>query len=213
MTGKDLAGVYEFSFMAINRNLNDLAHEDSVHIPDPGGNCINWVLGHIISARGMVLLLTGGGTPVFSEAEAAVRRPISNAKIEGTMNKVTNVDISSPPMTARPRGACIALPRSRANAIGAMPTDMAQAVIKMGRRRCSAPARAASGTSLPSCHSFAMNVTNMTELDTETPTHMIAPMKDSVVKVVRVTQSATTTPARTAGTDATAVKASRGAWK
>jgi uncharacterized damage-inducible protein DinB len=72
MTGNDLATMYEFSFMAINRNLAELSHEDSVFIPEPAGNCINWVLGHIISARGMMLLVTGAGAPVFSEAEAAV---------------------------------------------------------------------------------------------------------------------------------------------
>jgi len=72
MTGNDLASMYEFSYMAMNRNLADLRHEDSVFIPEPGGNCINWVLGHIISARGMMLLLTGAGTPILSEAEAAV---------------------------------------------------------------------------------------------------------------------------------------------
>ncbi len=72
MTGNDLASMYEFSYFAINRNLNDLTHEDSVFIPEPSGNCINWVLGHVISARGMMLLLTGAGAPLFSEAEAAV---------------------------------------------------------------------------------------------------------------------------------------------
>ena len=40
--------MYEFSYMAINRNLDDLTHEDSVFIPEPAGNCINWVLGHIV---------------------------------------------------------------------------------------------------------------------------------------------------------------------
>ena len=72
MTGNDLASTYEFSYMVLSRNLAELSHEDSVFIPEPGGNCINWVLGHIISARGMMLLLTGAGTPVLSEAEAAV---------------------------------------------------------------------------------------------------------------------------------------------
>jgi hypothetical protein len=42
---------------------------------------------------------------------------------------------------------------------------------------------------------------------------MIAPMNDSMFKVVRVTHRASTTPQSTAGTDATAVRASRGAWK
>jgi len=72
MTGNDLASMYEFSYMAINRNLTDLSHEDSVFIPEPSGNCINWVLGHIISARGMMLLLTGAGGPIFSAEEATV---------------------------------------------------------------------------------------------------------------------------------------------
>ena len=71
MIGNDLASMYEFSYLAINRNLSDLTQEDSVFIPEPSGNCINWVLGHIVSARGMMLLLTGGGTPLFSADEAA----------------------------------------------------------------------------------------------------------------------------------------------
>ncbi len=71
------------------------------------------------------------------------------AKTDGTMNSVTNVDTTSPPITARPKGASISLPCSSASAIGTMPTVMAQAVIRIGRSRSWAPARAASGTSLP----------------------------------------------------------------
>jgi hypothetical protein len=83
MTGNDLATLYQFSYMAINRNLTDLTHQDSLHIPEPSGNCIDWVLGHIISARGMMLLLTGGGAPVLSEAEAAVFARGSAALVAG----------------------------------------------------------------------------------------------------------------------------------
>lgn len=72
MTGNDLANLYEFSYMALNRNLADLSHDDSIFIPEPSGNCINWVVGHIVTARGMMLLLTGVGAPIFSEVEAAV---------------------------------------------------------------------------------------------------------------------------------------------
>ena len=53
----------------------------------------------------------------------------------------------------------------------------------------------------------------MIALETATPTAMIAPMNDSIFSVVRVIQSASTTPARTAGTDATAETASMGDWK
>jgi len=51
----------------------------------------------------------------------------------------------------------------------------------------------------------------MIALETATPTAMIAPMNDSMFKVVFVIQRASTTPQSTAGTDATAVTASRGA--
>ena len=48
----------------------------------------------------------------------------------------------------------------------------------------------------------------MIALETATPTAMIAPMNDSMFSVVRVIQSASTTPERTAGTEATAETAS-----
>ena len=66
MTGHDLASMYEFSYFAINRNLKEVTHTDSIFIPEPSGNCINWLLDHIVSARGMMLLLTGAGASLFS---------------------------------------------------------------------------------------------------------------------------------------------------
>ena len=58
---------------------------------------------------------------------------------DGNTRSVANVYITSPPITARPSGACIWLPRSRANAIGTIPTVIAQAVIRIGRKRCRPP--------------------------------------------------------------------------
>ncbi len=84
------------------------------------------------------------GRPDRSTASWAVLRPITSAKIEGTTSKVATVDITRPPITARPSGACIWLPRSSARAIGTMPTVIAQAVIRIGRRRSLAPTIAAS---------------------------------------------------------------------
>jgi len=74
MTGNDLVNVYEFSFGAINRNLEGVSHEDSVHIPQPAGNCINWVLGHIVTARGTVLTLAGGAPVLSGDSAAHYRR-------------------------------------------------------------------------------------------------------------------------------------------
>ena len=80
---------------------------------------------------------------------AATFLPITTAKIDGTNSRVANVDITSPPITARPSGACIWLPRSRASAIGTMPTVIAHAVIKIGRSRSLAPIMAASVDGFP----------------------------------------------------------------
>ncbi len=40
-------------------NLNGLSHEDSLVQPRPGGNCLNWVLGHLLSVYDGVLPLLG----------------------------------------------------------------------------------------------------------------------------------------------------------
>jgi hypothetical protein len=65
MTGSDLAWVFEFSYSMINRNLQDLSQADTLLQPDNGGNCINWVLGHIVVARNGILVLAGAA-PVGS---------------------------------------------------------------------------------------------------------------------------------------------------
>ena len=89
-------------------------------------------------------------------------------------------------MTARPSGACIWLPFSRASAIGTMPTVMAQAVIKIGRSRSLAPRIADWVDEVPFFQCSSMKVTSMTEFDTETPRHMIEPMNDSMLSEVFV---------------------------
>jgi DinB family protein len=64
MTGSDLMSLYEFSYGALNCNLDGVSNEESLLIPQPAGNCINWVLGHIVSARGIVLCLASGDNPL-----------------------------------------------------------------------------------------------------------------------------------------------------
>jgi len=74
MTGKDLARMYEFSYAALNRNLQDLNHEDTVVLPDGGGNCLNWVLGHVVTARRTVLMLAGATPTLAGEGMAVYHR-------------------------------------------------------------------------------------------------------------------------------------------
>ena len=68
-----------------------------------------------------------------------------------------------------------------------MPIVMAQAVIRIGRSRSPAPVMAASVEDAPPFQCSSMNVTSMTEFDTETPRHMIEPMNDSMFSEVPVT--------------------------
>ena len=67
-----------------------------------------------------------------------------------------------------------------------MPTVIAQAVIRIGRSRSPAPTMAASVEDVPVFQCSFMNVTSMTEFDTETPRHMIEPMNDSMLSEVLV---------------------------
>jgi hypothetical protein len=70
MNANDLARMYEISYGAINRNLEDVTHEESLVRP-PAGNCLNWVLGHIVIYRGTMLKIIDR-RPVFEGEHAAL---------------------------------------------------------------------------------------------------------------------------------------------
>ena len=65
------------------------------------------------------------------------------ANMAGTIKSVAKVETSRPPITARPSGAVMPLPSSRARAMGTVPRTIALAVMRMGRRRSRAPSMAA----------------------------------------------------------------------
>ncbi len=54
-----LSKMFEINYGALFRNLEGITHEESLVHPDPAGNCINWVLGHIVATRNRLLLLVG----------------------------------------------------------------------------------------------------------------------------------------------------------
>jgi uncharacterized damage-inducible protein DinB len=41
------------------RNVDGITHEESLHQPEPGGNCLNWVLGHLVSTYDVALPILG----------------------------------------------------------------------------------------------------------------------------------------------------------
>ncbi|MCG8459271.1 MAG: DinB family protein [Holophagales bacterium] len=43
----------------LRSNLEGLTHDDSMAQPRPAGNCINWILGHVVGARDLIAELIG----------------------------------------------------------------------------------------------------------------------------------------------------------
>src|SRR5262245_8804682 len=54
----------------VKANVGGITHEESLKQPAPAGNCINWVLGHLVATRSDFLRGIGG-EPVWGAAECA----------------------------------------------------------------------------------------------------------------------------------------------
>ena len=59
MNSKALAVQFQFTHLVFKRNVQDVSHEESMTLPQPGGNCLNWVAGHITATRDHLLGLLG----------------------------------------------------------------------------------------------------------------------------------------------------------
>ncbi len=70
MNGESLEVLFGANFHAIQVNLNGLTHEDSLVQPQPAGNCLNWVLGHIVGYRNEILQMLGK-EPIWTDEERA----------------------------------------------------------------------------------------------------------------------------------------------
>ena len=58
MDGATLKAQHGLTSYVIQKNVEGISHEESLKQP-PAGNCANWVLGHIVSARNTALGLVG----------------------------------------------------------------------------------------------------------------------------------------------------------
>ena len=70
MNGSTLQKLYNLNLMVIEKNLEGITPEQCFHQPHPGGNCINWVLGHIVATRNPIMKLIGE-EPLWDEKAAA----------------------------------------------------------------------------------------------------------------------------------------------
>jgi len=69
MNPETLAKLFELNKFCIKKNTEGLTHADSLVQPQSSGNCFNWVLGHIVSTRNLILNLLGE-LPIWTEREA-----------------------------------------------------------------------------------------------------------------------------------------------
>jgi hypothetical protein len=70
MDGQAIAKIFEFSHMTLTRNLEGITHEESLRAPEPRGNSLNWVLGHLLYHRNVVMTLLNR-PPVWDPEKAA----------------------------------------------------------------------------------------------------------------------------------------------
>ena len=69
MVKDTLLARYCLSQRIITINIEGVTHAESLKQPSPAGNCLNWIAGHILATRGMILGLLGG-KPFLSEQDA-----------------------------------------------------------------------------------------------------------------------------------------------
>jgi hypothetical protein len=51
MFNRESIAIYQFNKYVLEVNLKDITQSDSLVSPAPGGNCINWIIGHILISR------------------------------------------------------------------------------------------------------------------------------------------------------------------
>lgn len=69
MDSKSLTTLCNLTFHVIRVNTEGLTHQEGLVQPAGGGNCLDWVLGHVISTRNAILKLLGA-EPIINEDNA-----------------------------------------------------------------------------------------------------------------------------------------------
>lgn len=66
-TVRDFQKIFAMESKIIEEQTRELTHADSLLQPQPGGNCLNWVLGHLITSQ-LEIISAIGGVPPFDSA-------------------------------------------------------------------------------------------------------------------------------------------------
>jgi uncharacterized damage-inducible protein DinB len=70
ITVHNLQRIFETENEIIHEQVNGLTQADSLLQPQPGGNCLNWVLGHLLTNQ-VEIIQALGGMPPFNPAQVA----------------------------------------------------------------------------------------------------------------------------------------------
>ena len=65
-----LTKLFSISYEVLKKNLNGITHEESLYQPESDGNCINWIVGHILSTRNSAVQMLNH-QPFWNQEEAA----------------------------------------------------------------------------------------------------------------------------------------------
>ncbi|MFQ6115044.1 MAG: DinB family protein [bacterium] len=86
-----LAQLFGFNDYCIKKNTEGLTHADSLVQPHPDGNCLNWVVGHIVATRNLILSLLGESA-IWSDEEAESykrgSKPIQDGDAARSLEKI-----------------------------------------------------------------------------------------------------------------------------
>ena len=74
ITADTLKMLYGMNKWALGVNTEGIGHEESLAAPPRGGNCANWVVGHIVATRNVVLSLVGAEAVLDKETAALYER-------------------------------------------------------------------------------------------------------------------------------------------
>jgi hypothetical protein len=75
--------LFGINYEVLKKNLDGITHEESLIQPEGGGNCLNWVLGHIVATRDNVMLLLNQA-PVWDSDIAGIYQRGSDPLHDGS---------------------------------------------------------------------------------------------------------------------------------
>lgn len=80
---QDFIRIFSINHNVIKMQTEGLSQADTLIQPQPSGNCMNWVLGHLLDNQITLLELLGAQSPVDGEEQAAYRRESEPVRAEG----------------------------------------------------------------------------------------------------------------------------------